>query len=127
MLPLMLLLLILLMQSSISHGTLPRVTTAAAFDRKIFCEEIASGSSAQFCADRAFAERGDVTSGTVAMVAVQEARDAALKVCNKAFEYEDIVTSTSSSSSSHEAIKSRAKAASDDTARRLCEQMSRLR
>ena len=114
-----------------AQGAPPRADAVSAadvrdisvFDRDIFCGDASAGSSAKYCT-RVFHERGDVTKETVAMVAERDARDAAMKACATAFERGDLLAPSASRDDS-EGAKHRAKAASDDTARMLCEQMSR--
>lgn len=94
------------------------------FDLHIFCRAISTESSAKYCSDRTFAERGDVTKDTVSMVAVQEAQVSAEKACKLAFEHSSVEKGERFLHFPDTATKARAKDASDVTAQRLCEQMS---
>ena len=106
-----------------AHSSPLRGREVAGFDQAAFCAETSTGSAARFCASRAFAERGEITSDTVAMVAETEARDAARKACEKAFAV--VAVSEPAVATFALGTKERAKSASDNAAQRLCEQMSR--
>ena len=119
---LLLLLASLLLLLHGARGSPLRGSEGTSFDREKFCTETSAGAAARFCGSREFAERGEITSDTVAMVAEREARDAARKACDKSFDV--VALSEPAATGFNTEAKGRAKAVADETAQRLCEQMS---